>query len=72
MAAGSLGYPVTMERIFYFLMAGVLIVALGIAIVVGGWMWILPVISAAIIIPYLLWDRRAKRQESRGERLAAE
>ena len=55
----------------YIVMIGLLIVTLGIAIVSGGWTWLLPVIVWPMVIAYMLWDRRAKAHESRGERMAS-
>jgi hypothetical protein len=60
-----------MERMPYLVMAGLLIVSLGIALVGGGAFWIVPAITWAAVIAYGLWDRRARRHEGPDERLAS-
>jgi Na+/melibiose symporter-like transporter len=60
-----------MERMPYFVMAGLLIASLAIAIVGGGAFWVLPVIVWPVVIGYGVWDRRAKRREGPDESLAA-
>ncbi len=60
-----------MQRMPYFLMAGLLIATLAFGIVGGGAFWLVPAIIWPIVIIYAIWDRRAKQREGRGERLAA-
>ncbi len=60
-----------MERMPYFVMAGVVLVSIGIAIVFSGWFWIVPVAAAVIVAIYAAWDRRQRKDEGRGERLMA-
>ena len=60
-----------MQRMPYFVMAGLVIASLLIAILGGGALWIVPVVVIVAVAVYAVWDRRAKRREGRGERLAA-
>ena len=60
-----------MQRMPYFLMAGLVIASLIFAIVGGGALWIVPVVVIVVVVVYAVYDRRAKRREGRGERLAA-
>ena len=65
------GYHRLMQRMPYFVMAGLVIASLIFAIVGGGALWIVPVVVIVAVAIYAAWDRRAKRREGRGERLAA-
>jgi uncharacterized membrane protein YoaK (UPF0700 family) len=60
-----------MQRMPYFVMAGLVIASLIFAVVGGGALWIVPVVVIVAVAIYAVWDRRAKRREGRGERLAA-
>ena len=60
-----------MQRMPYFVMVGLVIASLLFAIVGGGALWIVPVVVIVSVAIYAIWDRRAKRREGRGERLAA-
>ncbi len=60
-----------MQRMPYFVMAGLVIASLIFAIVGGGAFWIVPVVVIVVVAIYAVWDRRAKQREGRGERLAA-
>ena len=60
-----------MQRMPYFVMAGLVIASLIFAFVGGGALWTVPVVVIVTVGIYALWDRRAKRREGRGERLAA-
>ena len=60
-----------MQRMPYFVMAGLVIASLVFAIVGGGALWIVPVVVIVAVVIYAIWDRRAKQREGRGERLAA-
>ncbi len=54
-----------------FVKAGLVIASLIFAVVGGGALWIVPVVVIVAVSTYAVWDRRAKRREGRGERLAA-
>jgi len=61
-----------MKLMPYAVMAGVAIVAVVVAIVGGGWYWVLPAILVPAVAVYAVVDRRLKAREGHGERLAAE
>ena len=69
--ASAAGYSKRMQRMPYFVMAGLVIASLLFAIVGGGALWIVPVVVIVAVVIYAIWDRRAKQREGRGERLAA-
>ena len=52
-----------MQRMPYFLMAGLLIATLAFGIVGGGAFWLVPAIIWPIIFVYFLFDRRLKANE---------
>ena len=60
-----------MQRMPYFVMAGLVIASLIFGFVGGGALWIVPVVVIVAVVIYAIWDRRAKQREGRGERLAA-
>ena len=60
-----------MQRMPYFVMAGLVIASIAFAIVGGGAFWIVPAVVIVVVAIYAAYDRRAKRREGRGERLAA-
>ena len=60
-----------MQRLPYLVMAGLVIASLIFAIVGGGAFWIVPAIVIVVVAIYAVYDRRARRREGRGERLAA-
>ncbi len=60
-----------MQRMPYFVMAGLVIASLIFAIVGGGAFWIVPVVVIVVVAVYAIYDRRAKRREGQGERLAS-
>lgn len=61
-----------MQALPYFVMAGLLIVSLGIGVAGGGLFWVVPAVVWVAVIAYAVWDRRAKRREGPGERMAAQ
>ena len=60
-----------MERMPYYVMAGLLMASLAIALVGGGDSWLVPAVIWPMVIAYALWDRRARRREGPDEHLAA-
>ena len=61
-----------MQYAIYWVFAGVLVVALIAAIVVGGWMWIAPALAVGIAGGYAIADRRMKGRQSGEERELSE
>jgi len=65
------GYGDEMESLPYWVFAGLAVISLVAAVVVGGEMWILPAVVLPVVLGYFAYDRRARRHESRDERLGA-
>ena len=61
-----------MQYAIYWVFAGVLVVALIAAIVVGGWMWIAPALAVVVAGGYALADRRMKARQTAEERQLSE
>lgn len=61
-----------MQILIYGFLGGAVVVALVVAIILGGWFWLMPGVIVPIVAVYAVFDRRLKRRQGRGERLSSE
>jgi hypothetical protein len=61
-----------MKVLPYWVIAAVAVASLLMAVINGGDYWIIPAIVVPLALIYAVVDRRLKRKEGPGERLAAE
>jgi 4-hydroxybenzoate polyprenyltransferase len=60
-----------MQWLIYWVFGALLVATIVLAIVVGGWVWITPVLALVLVAAYAVFDARTKRNEGRGERAAS-
>ncbi len=60
-----------MQWMVYWFFGALVIATIVLAVAVGGWVWIAPVLAVVIAAGYAAFDARLKRREGGGERAAA-
>lgn len=60
-----------MQSLPYTIFAGLAVITIGLAVILGGEMWLVPAIVLPVTLAYVLYDRRAARNETKDERLGA-
>jgi 4-hydroxybenzoate polyprenyltransferase len=60
-----------MQWMVYWFFGALVVACIVLAIVVGGWVWIAPVLAVIFGVAYAAFDARLKRREGHGERASA-